>query len=401
MMLWLFNVCSADRQEAADLVLLEDGEQVRQHSYRTATGEEEIEDVTAIKHRASKGEFSHPSAPSDERNFVKFKTALSPGPDRKFPSPVASRALIQQSGGSESDDPTPTPAEPLTRAFSKLWPADCVLNECVEVGEDEHDDSFFAVFANPHFVAADRGGYEEWPEGSTEAPTKPRNSLKGMTIRVHAPRQKLPETDYVIRWQVDPHQFSGLVRVQGTVVRERFEAQYECSETGSPIEVHQEGERVEVARVTCYRLRPRILQQNQDTSWRQKYPAVNRFLQAVPDGPKVDSYYQPRGTVQSVSQLLLEDLYVDPDYRGGGLGLSLLDHASRKVGDVLASVVLGLPPGRQAPDDEDDNTLQHYFGLLGFQSIHPDYLARTGGHCLLEEACPAAPVLDPARREAY
>mmetsp|Transcript_10218 Transcript_10218/g.20679 ORF Transcript_10218/g.20679 Transcript_10218/m.20679 type:complete len:402 (+) Transcript_10218:286-1491(+) len=401
MVFWLFSACSSERRDAADLVLMDDSKEVQQDKHQaTTTGEDETEDVTAIRYRRSKAEKSEQSAPSDERNFVKPKTSFSPGRNRKIPS-SADGSAIQPSRGSDSDDPTPEPALPLTGPFSSLWPAQCVLQECADAGEDEQEDSFIAVFANPHFIAADRGGFEELPQGQDEPRTQPRSTLKGMTIRVHAPRQRLPELDYEVRWQVGPPEFPGLVRVQGSVVRERFEAQYACSETGRPIEVHQEGERVEVARVTCYRLRPRILQQHHDMTWQEKYPSVARFLEAVPNGPEIDSYYQPRGTVQAVSQLLLEDLYVHPEFRGGGLGLSLLDHASRKVGEVLASVVLGLPPDHQTPDDEDKNTLEHYFALLGYKRIHPHYLARTVRRVLLEEACPTAPILDPARREAF
>ena len=381
-------MCSTERQDAADLVLTDDDEIIQQDNCHAKTEEDKTEDVISNKHQKIKAEKSELSRLCDER--------FSPDSSKKLPSPTET-SEPQQSPGSDSDD-TPEPALPLT---SNIWPTECVIHECADADEDEQEDSFLAVFANPHFVAADRGEFEECPPNQDEAPNQPRSTLKGMTIRVHAPRQRLPESDYEVQWQADPSEFPGLVRVQASVVRERFEAQYACSETGRPIEVHQEGERIEVARVTCYRLRPRALQQHHNTTWQEKYPSVARFLEAMVDGPKVDSYYRPRRTVQSVSQLLLEDLYVHPEYRGGGLGLSLLDHASRKVGEVLASVVLGLPQGFQAPDDEDDNKLEHYFGLLGYRSIHPHYLARSVGYIMLEESCPTAPILDPSRREAY
>ena len=375
--------------------------------------------------------------------------------------------------GSNSDDTTPLPAEPLG-TFSQFFHTQCV-QECAQAAagdDDDEDDSFLAVFDNPNLVAAghragvaagwpDHAHHHHHPQASSPRP------LKGLTIRVHAPRQVLPSTGYEVQWQVDPPQFTGLYRVRATVVRERFEAQYPCSEIpGVPtIEVHQEGERMEIARLVCYRIRSRTLRQQYDTSWQTKYPAVARFLQAVGDNAALEedeslalsSYYYPRGMVQSVSQLLLEDLYVHPEYRGGGLGLSLVDHACRKVGDALASIVLGLPPQQQqqeqekhesslldahallnhhAPhdeplvvasrddeneeeeededhddedeDDEDEDTvnpsttrLEHYFGLLGFVHIHQDYMARAAGRVLLEEACPSAPVLDPNRIETY
>ena len=358
--------------------------------------------------------------------------------------PPATPATSHDPSG--SSDTTPLPAEPLG-TFSHFFQTQCV-QECADgagVGFDEEDDSFLAVFQNPDFVAADRAGFEPWHENvvaaaNAQEQNQQRRSMKGLTVRVHSPRQILPSSGYEVQWQVDPPQFTGLYRVQATVVRERFEAQYPCSETGVTIEVHQEGERIEVARLTCYRMRPRLLRQHYDTSWQQKYPAVAKFLQAVPDSPDaVESYYQPRGMVQSVSQLLLEDLYVHPEYRGGGLGLSLVDHACRKVGDALASIVLGLPPQQpshdheeHAPhdeafhemekqlkqqhgcqedeedDDEDEDedtvnpgatTLEHYFGLLGFVHIHQDYMAQAMGRVLLEEACPSAPNLDPNRLE--
>ena len=459
MFFWLFNACTAQDQSPADAVLM-DEEDHHHHHPAASFLEEEEEEKLLIRPRCSKGEFS---APSDERNFGKAvvgtRTTGTRPTEQPPPQPAANKGSSHQSS-SHSDDPTPLPAEPL-HTFSRFFQTECV-QECADANPDEdEDDSFLAVFHNPHFIAADR--YERWPpqrrrshfdlaedddeeddvdENGNAVPRTRRTTLEGMTLRVHRARQSLPTSGYEVQWHVDPPQYTGLYRVQATVVRDRFETQYACSETGRPIEVHQEGERIEVARLVCFRLRPRVLQRQSDASWQQQYPPVARFLQTCPDGAQIEEYtyydYNPyrhphsyyttrRGTVQPVSQLLLHDLYVHPDFRGGGLGLSLLDYACRKVGDTLALVVLGLPaaPPRMDPgphdepheqddrtdsgkddnvvDDDDDETtnLEHYFGLLGFVSIHQNYMARASSRILLEEACPTAPVLDPARQEAY
>ena len=442
-MFWLFSACAAAEDTGTVEQSIEQVENVPEESEAASSSSSSSsckkvplvdEDAKLIQQHQSR-DFTHPSAPSDEHNDHQNHQ------HKQTPSPVAAAAAVttttpptSSSGGGSSDEVTPTPAEPLG-TFSHFFHSQCV-QECADGAGDlaDEDGSFLAVFDNQNFVAADRYEGAAYDLDDPQ-PAAARRSLKGLTVRVHAPRQILPTTGYEVQWQVDPPQFTGLYRVQAKVVRERFETQYACSETGRPIEVHQEGERLEVARLTCYRMRPRILRQHYDTSWKQRYPQVAKFLQTVPEGPIVESYYQPRGMIQSVTQLLLEDLYVHPDYRGGGLGLSLLDHACRKVGDALASIVLGLPSPQPssrcemeaAPhdepqrvesrnqdedddqeDDDDEETvnpearaLEHYFGLLGFVHIHQDYMARAMGRVLLEEACPCAPQLDPNRIEIY
>jgi hypothetical protein len=128
------------------------------------------------------------------------------------------------------------------------------------------------------------------------------------------------------------------------------------------------------------------------------------------------SQYHPPYGVHSVSQVLLEDLFVHEDYRGGGLGLSLVDFAARKVGDALTSVFLALPrrettvsllvcdDSRDEQDEDHDkfdhqsmSVLEQYFTLLGFESIHTNYMARVN-RVMIEEASPQAPVLDASQQ---
>lgn len=454
MMFWW--ACSTENQKAGDAILLSDDEGEQ------PVPEDEHEDEQHWKHRKSqsRGEMSHPSAPSDERNegwpsSTLDRAAKKASQQQQQQQQLATSATApttpttqpQNASSSRSDDISPVPAEPpaLVATLSALFPTECV-RECAEANELEEDDSFIAVFENPHYMAM-HGGHNmmmmEQQEqlqqqqeaaaalartttGDHKAAPLQARSMKGMTICVHAPRQVLPPGGYEIQWQVDPPEFTGLYRVQATVVREIVQRQVACSETGQPIEIHQDGERVQVARLTAYRFRPRILRQQWNTAWQKKYPAVHTFLNAVPEESDIWSldqhqqhppyYYHRHNMIHSVSQVLMEDLYVHPDFRGGGLGLSLLHHASRKVGDALACTILGLPAqtaAREAlrnniPHDEDvhgndylppppqDATLTEYFGLLGYVPIHERYLARPlCSRPLLEEACPKAPNLEP------
>jgi ribosomal protein S18 acetylase RimI-like enzyme len=319
-------------------------------------------------------------------------------------------------------------------AFSTLFQPDCV-QQCAEVAEDD-DDSFLAVFDSPQ-VAGGRSGavhadpHRPWhhtAEGGDPLATPaviipPPPQKKGMVIHVHAPRKSLPTTGYDIQWKVDAPHPSGLVRAQARVMLERHESEYACSETGRSIEFHQDGERLEVARITCIRLKPQQLQRSSNTSWRAQYPAVAQYLSTINPPDTVGSVAASSGVgppsaarFHALQHLLISDLHVHADYRGGGLGLSLLDHATRRAGDPLAWTVLTLPDAlphphatqmgstpppspqhvRHYPHDEpsDSDTLQRYFGLLGFAPIHERYMARAIAHrVLLPEASPMAPAL--------
>lgn len=438
-MFWLFGICSTEEQEAGDAVLLNDEYQIQVEEEEEEYDNFDVDDEGMKKNRnigmsRSGGEFSHLSAPSDERN------ASSPRRMKNSPSPKAelkASTQPQNNNGStnQSDEDTPEAVEPvpLAATFSALFGTECV-RECADPGDPDEDDSFVAVFDNPHFRVLNQQQLDDpnnnqqkkdvqAAAGSLEDLRQAR-TMKGMTICVHSPRLRLPEKGYETQWEVDPPLFTGIYRLQVSILRDRFNTQYPCSETGEPIEVHQEGERLEVARLTCYRFRPKILRQQWNPSWPQKYPSVARFLDAVPEDPEIlvvkHEAYQ-RHMIHSVSQVLLEDLYVHPDYRGGGLGLSLLDYASRKVGDALACTIIGLPsssshtPRRPpSPHDEQDEaelhhdddrpppqetTLQDYFGLLGYVPIHERYMARPMAHVMLEEACPLAPNLDPSHQD--
>jgi GNAT superfamily N-acetyltransferase len=226
-----------------------------------------------------------------------------------------------------------------------------------------------------------------------------------MIIHVHAPRKSLPTAGYDIQWKVDPPHPSGLVRAQARVMLDLHQSAYACSETGAPIEFHQEGERLEIARITCVRLKPQQLQRASHTSWRAQYPAVAQYLSAVVS-PDDDNHGHAPTRFHALQHLLISDLHVHADYRGGGLGLALLDHATRRVGDPLAWTVLALPAHTAAattppsppvrPPDEPSDSLQRYFGLLGFApTAHARYMARAIAHrVLLAEASPRAPELD-------
>jgi hypothetical protein len=360
--------------------------------------------------RAQASQLSSPTSPTDEREALP-----------KMPSE-----------SSKSDDDSPLAAAPsaLGLAFQSFFqPADCV-QQCAEAAEDDDDDSFLAVFDSPQLGrsgAVHADPHRAWPHEAAAADPMaavlipPPRQKKGMIIHVHAPRKSLPTEGYDIQWKVDPPHPSGLVRAQARVMLERHSSAYACSETGASIEFDQDGERLEIARITCVRLKPQQLQRNSNTSWRAQYPAVAQYLSAVvsPD----DDNNNGHARFHALQHLLISDLHVHADYRGGGLGLSLLDLATRRVGDPLAWTVLALPdhtaaaplephgtpmagtpppslpPVRHSPHDEPpseaDDSLQRYFGLLGFApTVHDRYMARAiARRVLLAEASPRAPEL--------
>ena len=346
-----------------------------------------VESATWKETSATKG-----SADSGKGSAQTSGTATSTTTDAVDP-------VKKQGDTSSSSSRTPLPAATL-HTISQLW-----HNECGQECEGEpalggEEDSFLKFYETPHFLAADwspprirTGVWTATTKEPVETEGTPEPSplpcLKDLTICVHQPRQLLPSDGYDIKWQVDEPLVTGLFRMRATVVREFTLAQYDIH--GQPIEVHQDGQRLEIARLTCYRFRPRLLRTCTE-DWQTKYPAVATFLECIPENEQ--EVHQPFG-VHSVSQLLLEDLHVHPDFRGGGLGLSLLDHASRRVGDALTSVVLGLPAREKLRrrDSDDRSILEHYFGLLGFESMHANYMARVN-RVMLEEASPLAPVLD-------
>ena len=104
----------------------------------------------------------------------------------------------------------------------------------------------------------------------------------------------------------------------------------------------------------------------------------------------------PDGAVLQVSQVLqampvffISDLFVDPEYRGSGLGLVLLDRACRRVADSVCLIIIFLR-------DYTDERLPHYLGLLGFSFLAPGFLMRRHGLGLhrpprLDEVCPFLP----------
>ena len=85
---------------------------------------------------------------------------------------------------------------------------------------------------------------------------------------------------------------------------------------------------------------------------------------------------------------LITDLTIQPDHRGSGLGLYLLDAASRRVAESFSLVIVSL---REAINE----TLNSYFGLLGFTLLdkRQDFAGRRNGpHCpCVEEICPYLP----------
>jgi GNAT superfamily N-acetyltransferase len=100
-------------------------------------------------------------------------------------------------------------------------------------------------------------------------------------------------------------------------------------------------------------------------------------------------------TVLSVADVLrhvpvffISDLFVDPDFRGAGLGLLLLDRITRRVADTECLIVVFLR-------DYTDERLPLYLGLLGFSFLAPGFLMRRNGYGdkppRLEEVCPFLP----------
>jgi GNAT superfamily N-acetyltransferase len=84
----------------------------------------------------------------------------------------------------------------------------------------------------------------------------------------------------------------------------------------------------------------------------------------------------------------ISDVFVDPDFRGAGLGLLLLDRMARCVADTQCLIVVFLR-------DYTDERLPLYLGLLGFSFLAPGFLMRRNGYGdkppRLEEVCPFLP----------
>ncbi|KAL7575100.1 hypothetical protein ACA910_000467 [Epithemia clementina (nom. ined.)] len=85
---------------------------------------------------------------------------------------------------------------------------------------------------------------------------------------------------------------------------------------------------------------------------------------------------------------LVTDITIQPNHRGVGLGLFLLDGACRRVAESFSLVIVSL---REAVDE----TLKIYFGLLGFSLLdgRQDFVGRRNGRhspCI-EEICPYFP----------
>lgn len=326
--------------------------------------------------------------------------------------------------GSSDDEGSPVPVDPL-RTLSRFFSSECI-QECEGGPDFDEEDSFLALFETPHFLVSPLHGSSPARRRSAITPFAEDieklhgfalPSMVGRTIFSHSPRQELPTTGYELRWNVDDPEVTGLYRIQVTVVRELNLFPYNVK--GRSIEVHQDGQRIEIARLTCYRFRPTLLRTSTD-HWQTKFPVVARFLHYVTEHeslPGPFSQYNTRYGVHPISQVLLDDLFVHPDFRGGGLGLSLVDFASRKVGDALTSIFLGLPLRKTTPsllvcddsrdeqdEDKDDHdhrsmsTLEQYFALLGFEAIHADYMARVN-RAMIEEASPRAPVLDVSQQQ--
>lgn len=88
----------------------------------------------------------------------------------------------------------------------------------------------------------------------------------------------------------------------------------------------------------------------------------------------------PDGAVLRVADVLqglpiffISDLFVNPEMRGSGLGLVLLDRACRRVAESFCLVVVFLR-------DYTDERLPLYLGLLGFSYLAPGFLMRRHGH---------------------
>lgn len=105
----------------------------------------------------------------------------------------------------------------------------------------------------------------------------------------------------------------------------------------------------------------------------------------APDGAVLDI----GAVLQGMPIFFISDLFVDPGFRGTGLGLMLLDRACRRVADSFGLVVVFLR-------DYTDERLPTYLGLLGFSFLAPGFLVRRHGHGKsppprLEEVCPFLP----------
>lgn len=104
----------------------------------------------------------------------------------------------------------------------------------------------------------------------------------------------------------------------------------------------------------------------------------------APDGAVLEI----AAVLQGMPIFFISDLFIDPEYRGTGLGLVLLDRATRRVADSLCLVVVFLR-------DYTDERLPMYLGLLGFSFLAPGFLMRRHGHGerrpRLDEVCPFLP----------
>lgn len=89
----------------------------------------------------------------------------------------------------------------------------------------------------------------------------------------------------------------------------------------------------------------------------------------------VGNLWSGRGTI-----LCVRDIQLDPQFRGLGLGLYMVDEACRKIdsSDTLG-LVMALDP-----------RLRAYFGLLGFQPLGDAFLARWSGYVMpsVTQVCP-------------
>jgi GNAT superfamily N-acetyltransferase len=107
------------------------------------------------------------------------------------------------------------------------------------------------------------------------------------------------------------------------------------------------------------------------------------------NGGKADATVLPVAAVlAAVPVFLISDVFVDPDFRGAGLGLLLLDRMARCVADTPCLIVVFLR-------DYTDERLPLYLGLLGFSFLAPGFLMRRNGYGdkppRLEEVCPFVP----------
>ena len=103
----------------------------------------------------------------------------------------------------------------------------------------------------------------------------------------------------------------------------------------------------------------------------------------------------PDGAVLNVAEILhgmpiflISDLFIQPELRGSGLGLVLLDRACQRIADSFCLVIIFLR-------DYTDERLPLYLGMLGFSFLAPGFLMRRRGTGesppRLDEVCPFLP----------